>query len=235
LLFHRRRRERPLVELVREEVEWYWRARLGRLGGIYLAFSSLLAAASSIFVIYILLQPLVEYRGFTLSGFISSLRYSLYIVNNPARYPVLDSLSVVSTFIYLFALITLSLSVLGVIGVFKEWRSWVAFVPASTGSASLLVSLLYSLLRVYVRDVIPSIPYTITVEAAGGRVYLEPPSTTYTWIYWLAWRPQYFFVAFNLLIALSAGSLVILILKPKPPVTLKNMKKKKLHQKGGEE
>jgi len=228
LKFRRGRKEKPLVLLVREEIEWYWWTRLGRLGRGYLLLSSLLAVVSSLVTMYILFQPLVYYDGFQLSGFIAPLRYSLSIAGEPARYPVLDSLSVISIFMYLFALITLSFGVLGVIGVFKKWRTWTAFTVASTSSASLLVSLLYSLLRVYSLNVIPSLPYTITVySVGGGRIILNPPRTTYTWVYWLPWRPLYFFIAYTLLIAFTAGSLVLLVLNPKPPVVKSKPRRKK--------
>jgi hypothetical protein len=225
--FHKRRREKLLVELVREEITWYWGTRFGRLSKAYLVLSSTLALVASIMVIYILLQPLVVYDGFTLSGYVSPLTYELRFVDRVATYPFLDSLNAISVFMLLFALTTSILGVLGVIGVYMEWRTWVAFVPASTASASLLISILYSLLRLASMDAIPTIPYTITVSSAGGgRIYLYPPKANYTWIYYLPWRPVYFFIAFNLLIALTAGSLVNLILKPKPPVTRARIRRK---------
>lgn len=224
----RRRKEKPLVLLVREEIEWYWWTRLGRLGRGYLLLSSLLAVGSSLVTMYILFQPLVYYDGYQLSGFIAPLRYSLSVAGVPVRYPVLDSLFTISVFMYLFALITLSFGILGVIGVFKEWRTWIAYTVASTGSASLLVSLLYSLLRVYSLNVIPSLPYTITVYSVGGGIIiLNPPKTTYTWVYWLPWRPLYFFIVYTLLIAFTAGSLILLLLNPKPPVTKTKPKRKR--------
>lgn len=224
----RRRKEKPLVLLVREEIEWYWWTRLGRLGRGYLLLSSLLAVGSSLVTMYILFQPLVYYDGYQLSGFIAPLRYSLSVAGVPVRYPVLDSLFTISVFMYLFALITLSFGILGVIGVFKEWRTWIAYTVASTGSASLLVSLLYSLLRVYSLSAIPSLPYTITVySVGGGRIILNPPKTTYTWVYWLPWRPLCFFIVYTLLIAFTAGSLILLLLNPKPPVTKTKPKRKR--------
>ncbi|MEM0004603.1 MAG: hypothetical protein QXN97_04660 [Desulfurococcaceae archaeon] len=134
-----------------------------------------------------------------------------------------------------YAAVTGILGALGVIGAVKEWRSWVAFAPSSTASASLLVSLLYSLLRFASLDAIPSIPYTVTITSTGGgRIYLNPPRATYNWTYYLPWRPIYFFTAFNILIAFTAGSIILLLLKPKTPVTrVKPKKKKILHREGG--
>ena len=215
----REKREKSLIEMVSEEIEWFWRVRLGRLSKAYLTLTCLISLLTSILTIYILLQPLVLYEGFTLSGYVTPLHYDLKVASYQVRYPFLDSLNVISTFILLFALITGSLSVLGVIGVYKKWRSWIAFTPASTASSTLLISILYSLLRYASLDAIPTLPYTVIVTSVGiGRVILNPPRTIYTWTYYLPWRPLYFFIAFNLLIALSAGSLVILLLKPKTPV-----------------
>jgi hypothetical protein len=46
----------------------------------------------------------------------------------------------------------------------------------------------------------------------------------------LPWRPLYFFLAFNLLVAFTAGSIIIMLLEPKTPVTrVKPRKKKILH------
>jgi hypothetical protein len=115
----------------------------------------------------------------------------------------------------------MSLSVLGITGVGKKWRSWIAFSPASTASSALLISLLYSLLRYASLDAIPTLPYTIIVTGASiGGITLNPPRTVYTWTYYLAWKPVYFFIAFNTFVAFTAGSLIILLLKPKTPVTL---------------
>jgi hypothetical protein len=125
-----------------------------------------------------------------------------------------------------YAAVTGIFGALGVIGVFKEWRSWVAFAPSSTASASLLVSLLYSLLRLASIDVIPSIPYTVTITSTGGgRIYLNPPIATYSWTYYLPWRPIYFLTAFNILIAFTAGSIILLLLKPKNTSNTNKIKK----------
>jgi len=211
--------KKPLTLLVLEEVEWYWWMRLGKIGKAYLLTSSLLSLLSSTLIIYILFQPLVVYDGFSLSGYVTPLSYSLKVAGSPVRYPFLDSLVTVSFSCLIFALVVGVLGVLGVIGTFKEWRSWVAFVPSSTASASLLVSLLYSLLRFASLDAIPTLPYTITINSSGGeRIYLSQPSTVYTWVYYLPWSPLYFFIAFNILLALTMGSIILILLKPKTPV-----------------
>jgi len=223
----RKKRAKPLQKLVSEEIVWYWWVKLGFIGKVYLLISSMLSLTTSIFTVYVLIRPLVIYDGFTLSGYISPLGYSLKVAEYPVRYPFLDSLVSISIFMLVFALITGVLGALGVIGAIKEWRSWIAFVPSSTASASLLVSLLYSLLRFASLDAIPSIPYTITVTSiGGGRVYLNPPSAIYNWTYYLPWRPIYFFIAFNILIAFTAGSIILLILKPKTPVTHTKIKRR---------
>ncbi len=215
-----RRREKSLIEMVSEEIEWYWRVRFGRASRAYIGFTCLLSLFTSILTIIILFHPLVIYYGFALSGYVAPLSYNLKVAGLPVRYPFLDSLNVISVFTLVFALITCALSVLGLVGVRRKWRSWVAYAPASTASSALLVSLLYSLLRYASLSAIPALPYTVTVAGAPtGRMYLDPPRPVYTWVYYLPWRPLYFFLAFNLLVAFTAGSLVILLLNPRPPVT----------------
>jgi hypothetical protein len=226
-LWFRRRRVKPLQELVSEEIAWYWWTRLGFIGKLYLLISSILSISSSLLTVYILFHPLVVYDGYTLSGYISPLSYSLRVAGIPAKYPVLDSLVSISIFMLVYAAVTGILGALGVIGAVKEWRSWVAFAPSSTASASLLVSLLYSLLRLASIDAIPSIPYTVTITSTGGgRVYLNPPIATYSWTYYLPWRPIYFFTAFNILVAFTAGSIILLLLKPKTPVARARIRRK---------
>jgi hypothetical protein len=214
------RREKSLIEMVSEEIEWYWRVRFGRASRAYIAFTCLLSLFTSTLTIIILFHPLVIYYGFALSGYVAPLSYNLKVAGLPVRYPFLDSLNVISVFTLVFAVITCALSVLGLVGVRMKWRSWVAYAPASTASSALLVSLLYSLLRYASLSAIPALPYTVTVAGAPtGRMYLDPPRPVYTWVYYLPWRPLYFFLAFNLLVAFTAGSLVILLLNPRPPVT----------------
>jgi len=215
-----RRREKSLIEMVSEEIEWYWRVRFGRISRAYIAFTCLLSLFISLLTIIILFHPLVIYYGFALSGYVAPLSYNLKVAGLPVRYPFLDSLNVISVFTLVFALVTCVLSILGLIGVRKRWRSRVAYAPASTASSALLVSLLYSLLRYASLSAIPALPYTVMVTGAPtGRMYLDPPRPVYTWVYYLPWRPLYFFLAFNLLVAFTAGSLVILLLNPRPPVT----------------
>jgi len=228
----REKREKSLIEIVSEEITWFWRVRLGRLGRAYLLLTCTLSLLASIFTIYILLQPLVLYDGFTLSGCVTPLHYDLRVAGYHVRYPFLDSLNTISVFILVFALVTSLLSVLGVIGVYKKWRSWIAFTPASTASSTLLVSLLYSLLRYASLDAIPTLPHTVIVASVGvGRVFLDPPRTNYSWTYYLAWKSLYFFMAFNILLAFTVGSVILLLLKPKIPVIQvesKKLKRKKI-------
>ena len=229
-----RRREKSLIEMVSEEIEWYWRVRFGRASRAYIAFTCLLSLFTSLLTVIILFHPLVIYHGFTLSGYVAPLSYNLKVAGLPVRYPFLDSLNVISVFTLVFALTTCALSVLGLVGVRMKWRSWVSYAPASTASSALLVSLLYSLLRYASLSAIPALPYTVTVAGAPtGRIYIDPPRPVYTWVYYLPWRPLYFFLAFNLLVAFTAGSIIIILLKPKTPATrVKPRKKKILHREG---
>jgi len=230
-------RGKQLFKIISEEIEWYWRTRFGILGKTYLTFICLLALATSLFIIYILFHPLVYYEGFTLSGYVAPLHYDLRVAGHRVHYSFLDSLNVISVFTLIYAFITMSLSVLGITGIGKKWRSWIVFSPASTASSALLISLLYSLLRYASLDAIPTLPHTIIVTGVSiGEVTLNPPRTIYTWTYYLAWKPVYFFIAFNTFVAFTAGSLIILLLKPKTPVTQVKLKKKKeLHWEGGRE
>jgi len=213
--FPRRGRYRTLVERVAEDLEWYWRVRLGRLGRAYLAFTCVLGLSVSALTAYVLLHPLVTYEGFTLSGYVAPIRYDLRVAGYPVTYPFLDSLSTISAFTLMFAVAVGSISALGLVGVRRRWRTWVALAPASTASSALLVSLLYSVLRFASLDAIPTLRYTVTATSTTGRLLLDPPKTTYSWTYYLPWRPVYFLTAFNALLILTAVSAAILLMKPR--------------------
>jgi hypothetical protein len=227
MLWSHKKREKSLIEMVSEEIEWFWRVRYSRISRAYITFTCLLSLFISLLTIIILFHPLVIYYGFTLNGYVAPLSYSLTVADRPARYPFLDSLNVISAFTLVFALVTCVLSILGLIGVPKRWRSWITYAPASTASSALLVSLLYSLLRYASLSAIPTLPYTVTVTGVTtGRIYLDPPRTVYTWVYYLPWRPLYFFLTFNLLVAFTAGSIITILLKPKTPVTRARIRRK---------
>jgi len=215
LRFPRRGRRRTLVERVAEDLEWYWRVRLGRLGRAYLAFTCVLGLSVAVLTAYVLLQPLVTYEGFTLSGYVAPTRYELRVAGYPATYPFLDSLTTISTLTLAFAVAVGSISVLGLVGVRRRWRTWVALAPASTASAALLLTLLYSVLRYASLDAIPALRYTVVASSTTGRLLLDPPRTTYSWTYYLPWRPLYFLVASNALLILTAVSVALLVAKPR--------------------
>jgi len=215
-----RRKVKTLLEVVSEEIEWFWRVRLGKLARIYLAVSCLFCLFISTYTIVILFQPVVYYDGFALSGYIAPLYYNLRVAGSPVRYPFLDSLNIISVFTLVFAVINIILSVLGIIGYNKKWRHWIVFIPSATGSGALLVTLLYSRLRYTAFSAIPALPHTVMVTGMStGRIFIEPSRPRYTWVYYLSWNSTYFFILYNILVALTAGSLVILLLKPRTPVT----------------
>ena len=218
LRFPRQGRYRILVERVAEDLEWYWRVRLGRLGRAYLLATCVLGLLTSAITVYALLTPLVTYEGFALSGYVAPTRYELRVAGYGVTYPFLDSLSTISTFTLAFAVAVGSVSVLGLVGVRRRWRTWVALAPASTASSALLVSLLYSVLRFASLDAIPTLRYTITAAGTAGRLLLDPPKATYSWTYYLPWRPVYFLVASNALLILTAVSVAILLMRPREVV-----------------
>jgi len=218
LRFPRRGRYRALIERVAEDLEWYWRVRLGRLGKAYLQATCVLGLLTSAITAYALLTPLVTYEGFALSGYVAPIRYELRVAGYGVTYPFLDSLSTISTFTLAFAVAVGSVSVLGLVGVRRRWRTWVALAPASTASSALLVSLLYSVLRFASLDAIPALRYTVTATSTAGRLLLDPPKAAYSWTYYLPWRPVHFLVASNALLILTAVSVAILLTRPREVV-----------------
>ncbi|MEM4869953.1 MAG: hypothetical protein QW081_06160 [Desulfurococcaceae archaeon] len=206
-----------LYKRIHREIQDYWFTRPGKLGLAFLAFSTAVSLVVSVFVVFALFNRVVVYEGEIVSGFISLLDYEIYLNGQRVMYPHLESIASISRFFLLFTLIVFSTSLLALRGLFVKWRSWIALVPLSTGACALVVALFYSLLRVLVFDVEPSLWYT--VRAATGGLYLYPPRPYYTWIVQqLAWRPLILFLVYTILLALSAGTLFYVLILPKPPV-----------------
>ncbi|MEM2197323.1 MAG: hypothetical protein QXE63_04670 [Zestosphaera sp.] len=210
---------------VKREIQDYWFIRPGKLGLAFLAFSATASLSVSVFVIVALFSRLVVYKSEILAGFISLLDYELYLNGQRISYPHLESIVTISKLLLFFTLIVFSTSLLALRGLLIKWRSWVALVPLSTGASALIVALLFSLLRVLVYDVEPSLWYT--VRTATGGLYLYPPRPIYTWIVrQLAWRPLILFLVYTILLALSAGTLFYVLILPKPLVTKARKRRK---------
>lgn len=216
---------------VAEEIYWYSRIRPSKLMEIYVALVSIVNIFVSIIVLYILTQPLAFYDNFTLSGFISPLRYSIFVGGVSVKYPVLESMSIVSRLVLVFNILTLVLSILTYYSTRVKFRTWIGLLPVASGLNALILSLLYSILRVFVQDILAVIPHTVRLDNYVADFKIPPPEIQYTWTYYLTRYSLVFLILNTILLFFTTSILLYLLINPKPPVLLKTRKKLSIFRK----
>lgn len=150
---------------------WARRENLWRALAVLALASSTLAFVA---VIASSVSRLVYYEGYTLSGWVSLLGYDLRVLGDKVSAPPLDSVSIIAATAITISLAGLALVAAATASWLRRWEAGVASFAASASVASALsLSLLYSLLRVVVYDVLPHLPARGSFLTTAGRLYLE--------------------------------------------------------------
>lgn len=219
-----------LNKVVRLELESYRLLVPTRFKLIVLLSTLTISIASCFFTLIITLQPLAYLNGEVASGVIYLTRYELKTMGVFIKHPPLDSLVFISWFLLLKVLVTLFLGVICIYGLFVKYRVWIGVVPIVSMSSALLVSLLYSLLRVHVVDVVPALVNSVSTHSLHGAIVLDRPKVVYTWVAKLPSNTLLFSTWFNALLILTSASLMVLLYTPRPLVLFKKKGLPRLHR-----
>lgn len=119
-------------------------------------------------------RPMVTFSGWSISGWIGFLGYEIMIAGKQARVPPLDSIALISIFLALMMIFTLASAAIAAYGYFSRRELVMLEASAVSAFASAMVLVLtFSVIRVVVRDVIPSIRPSV-VTGSAGRLTLDP-------------------------------------------------------------
>lgn len=210
-----------MKQLVRLEVESYRLIKL-RFFSLFILLVTLTASiATCVFILISMFQPLVHLKGDVLNGVVCLIAYQIDVVGRNVHYPPLDSLKFIASLLLIKDVVILTLSVMSVYGLFVKYRAWISLVPVSSSSSALLISLMFSLLRVYTLDVIPVLTRSVTATNLQGVFIVEQPEVEYTWLSIIPRKPIYFLICFNILLALTVASLMVFLYTPHPPISVK--------------
>lgn len=181
---------------------------------IYL--TAALSLAASLLVPLATATPIAIFEGFTASGMVSLLRYELRVGGEEVTLRPLESVSFIAYVLWIgaAALAALSLASIGIVSRKQAEATLLELVPASACIASLNLTILYSLLRVTIDDVLPYIPTKYSVRTAAGSLILHSASSAHGWPYVLYTRYRLLLIlSAAMLLALAAASLYIILRK----------------------
>lgn len=218
-----------LHELIRKELRSYWVMHSRLVLRILVLVSTTMSLIVSVFTLILLINPVVLYKGYILSGYVSPLRYELLVEGIRVKYPYLDSVNTVAWFTLVFTVFLMVFLMFSLIAYRTSTRTALLLIGLSNLIALLVFTLLYSLLRVLSTDIVPVLPTTVYALATGGRLMLDPPQAHYTLSYYLPRNFTLFIVVYVVLAVLASLALVYLALTPTIPVT-KNRRKNKKNQ-----
>ncbi|MEM1936429.1 MAG: hypothetical protein QXD14_06910 [Sulfolobales archaeon] len=122
------------------------------------------------------LTPLASYDGWVLSGWVGLLGSDLRAFGEPMYAPPLESVRRVSSVLVVLGSLSLLLSVAAVrLKLSGRMSASLEVAAASNLAAALALTLLYSLLRLVIWDIVPLLEATRSLRTTAGRLYLDPP------------------------------------------------------------
>jgi len=182
---------------------------------ILLLAESILTLTNIILItIFILSGSIVSYRGFVSSGTISLINSRLVIGGSEAILTPLQSIETISVSVLIISIIVGVFSLIIFIEiVFSKRNNLIPkiyiLLPYAIGlhiASILLFTILLSLLRVSLRDVLAYVPISYSTEVSVGRFYLYPSSTSFSWVYNIYMGHQlilWIYVLANLLLSIT--------------------------------
>ncbi|MEM4532349.1 MAG: hypothetical protein QXU89_01675 [Desulfurococcaceae archaeon] len=225
------RSKNNLLEKIRDEIEWYFKIKPGRLMSIFMKTSSIINISVSILVFILFVQPMAYFNGFPINGYISPLKYELSIAGSVTKYSILESICIISWLILVFNVFSFLMSVLSFLSTRLLTRNWISLIPLTCYSNTLILTLTYSVMRVLAVDIIPILSLTVRFNMSTNVLKLNKIEIYYSWTYSLLKKPYFFLATTIILIIIGTLTLTYLLIKPSEPVVSKHVVKSRRNRK----
>lgn len=126
-----------------------------------------------------IILPLSVYDGWTLSGQVGLAGSNIRAFGEPVRFPPLESVSRIALLLAILSILSPALAMASVL-LRALGRTAISLEVATASAVAVALSstLLYSVLRVVVWDIMPQLEATRILYSTAGKLLLNPPTVT---------------------------------------------------------